>query len=277
MTPTAPAWVIMPVLGAPDLTEAAIGDVLAQSLPTRLLVINQGVDTAFRSRLEQIAEQYPGEVFLWSHEPRLPSLAATWNRALRMVWESGAEEALVINNDVRLHHETYAALITARTTTEAWFVTAVGVTEAQFAGVTAAQIRHEALRQRGGPDFSCFLIAKAGHERYPFDEHFIPAYCEDLDLHRRYMLGGDGDKIFSINLPFHHVGGGSGTLKSFTPEQKAAHERKIGQSRDYYAKKWGGPVNQERYTIPFDASTSQDGVTTPELQRICQAAMAEQS
>ena len=51
---TEQSWVIMPILGAPDLTEAAIADCLAQSVPCRLLLINQGVDDAFRARLESI-------------------------------------------------------------------------------------------------------------------------------------------------------------------------------------------------------------------------------
>lgn len=257
----------MPVLGAPEWTEAAINDVLAQTSPTRLLIVNQGIETEFRERLERIAEQYPDRVFVWSHVPSLPSLAATWNRALHLVWETGGTEALVVNNDVRLHKYTYYLLSWYRQRTDALFVTAVGVTAEQFNPDLdyAYEENDKSLHSRGGPDFSCFLISKEGHEKYPFDENFSPAYCEDLDLHRRYMLGGDGEKIFSINLPYLHYG--SGTLKSMTPEQKSSLERRIGQSRAYYEKKWGGSVNHERFTIPFDAETDQDGVTTPELQR----------
>jgi hypothetical protein len=122
---------------------------------------------------------------------------------------------------------------------------------------------------KGGPDFSCFLISKEGHEKYPFDEAFSPAYCEDLDMHRRYILGGDGDKIFSVNLPYWHVDHGSGTLKAVSAERRAKIEGQINAgSRAYYQRKWGGPVNAERYTIPFEEQSAQDGVTTPELQRV---------
>jgi hypothetical protein len=259
----------MPVLGAPELTEAAIADCLAQSVPVRLLIVNQGVPTPFRSRLEQIAEEYADQILLWHHDPPLPSLSATWNRALRFCWESGAEEALVINNDVRLSIDTVEILSSQLETEKALFITAVGVTSEQFAAAGMV-ISHG----HGGPDFSCYLISKEGHDKYPFDEKFIPAFCEDLDTHRRYMLGGDGHRIFSINLPFHHIGGGSQTLKSMSPEARAKHEARIGISRAHYKAKWGGDVNQERYTIPFDPQSDQDGVTTPELQKAIQSAEA---
>lgn len=280
-------WCVMPVLAGPELTLAAIADVLAQSIPTRLLIINQGVDDAFRLQLERIAEAHADRIFVWSHMPPLPSLAATWNRALDFVWATGGEAALVVNNDVRLHRQTAEVLTCAHRRTEALFVTAVGVTVAQFdpavryhgyvgkqparegdaAIVTTPTDAEIDLMARGGPDFSCFLISREAHQKYRFDDAFVPAYGEDCDLHRRYMLSGDGDKIFSINLPYHHVDHGSGTLKSLPPGERSALERRLGQSRAYYARKWGGGINHETFTIPFDAASAQAGVTNPELQR----------
>jgi glycosyltransferase involved in cell wall biosynthesis len=100
--PTPPIWCIMPVLGARDYTVTAIADLLAQTLPVKILVVNQGVDDDFRDELERIAEAHPERVFVWHHVPPLPSLAATWNRALDFVWAVGGEVALVVNNDVRV-------------------------------------------------------------------------------------------------------------------------------------------------------------------------------
>lgn len=271
-TPAAPTWVVMPVLSAPEMTLTAISDVLAQSVPTRLLIINQGVDDAFRRQLERVAEAQSDRVLLWSHQPPLPSLSATWNRALDGVWQSGGTEALVVNNDVRLHRRLVEMLRHylcdpaghALVGGPPLFITAVGVTEAQFA---LANAQDELLysSSRGGPDFSCFLISQECHEQYRFDDAFSPAFCEDLDYHRRLMLAGLGDRIFSINLPYLHYA--SQTLKTVTPEARAGIERAISAgSRAHYQRKWGGPVNGERYTIPFDAETDQDWVTTPELQ-----------
>lgn len=263
----------MPIAGAEAYTSAAISDCLAQSIPTRLLLINQGVGTPFRQSLERMAEEYPEQIFLWSHQPSLPSLSASWNRALDFVWAVGGTEALVVNNDVRLDPRTCSILQAVLTWPRAGylFVSAVGVTAEQFEArpdplFTGPAITQEMPLDKGGPDFSCFLISKAGHAKYRFDEGLIPSFCEDLDLHRRFMLGGDGDKIFSINLPYLHYA--SQTLKTMRPEQRQVVERQINTvSRAYYERKWGGPVNHERYTRPFDAESAQDGVTTPDLQR----------
>src|SRR3990167_197289 len=51
-------WVIMPILAHPEYTRAAIADCLAQSIQTRLLLINQGVEDSFRDELEKIAEEH---------------------------------------------------------------------------------------------------------------------------------------------------------------------------------------------------------------------------
>lgn len=278
MNNDAPTWIVMPVMANEVLTLAALSDCLSQYVPVRVLLIGQGIHGDWRGRLEALAEQEPRLLCLW-HDPPLPSLAASWNRALRFVWETGGTEALVVNNDVRLSPLTVGMLQMNRRRSEALFISAVGVTGEQFdkwqqegdSPFLAETTSGVPANSKGGPDFSCFLISRVGHDKYPFDESFIPAYCEDLDLHRRYMLGGDGERIFSINLPFHHVGGGSGTIKALTAEQRAGHERRIGQSRAYYASAWGGPVNQERYTIKHDPRSAQDGVTTPELQAACMA------
>jgi len=268
-------WVVMPILNNLQMSLDAIGDCLNQSVPTRLLLINQGSDTEVREALEREAELRPDRIFLWSHVPSLPSLSASWNRALDFVWSTGGTEALVVNNDVRISSGTVEYLQKSLHRTSALFVSAVAVAEVQYDPAVLFDI-DRLISQRGGPDFSCYLISKAGHQQYRFDENFIPCYTEDLDLHRRFMLGGDGDKIFSVNLPYLHFA--SGTLKDMTPEKRAAKERAIGQSRAYYERKWGGPVNQEIFFSPFDQGVegiSTAGMpnppTTPKLQAWVQA------
>lgn len=266
-------WAIIPVLAHPAYTEAAIADCLAQTRPCRVLVINQGVDTPFRQRLERIAEDHD-RLFLWSHQPPLPSLAATWNRALRFAWETGATEALVINNDVRLAPNTIEQLDGVMGHTDALLVTGVGVGPKQFTvgqGVLPVMLSAPnddglgVVLDRGGPDFSCFYISQAAHAQYPFDEAFIPAYCEDVDLHRRMLLDGNGHRIFSVNVPFLHHG--SITLKTVDEKTRAAIEQRTAAiSRVHYRAKWGGDVNEERYTVPFAPSSEAKDATTPELQ-----------
>jgi hypothetical protein len=266
----ASTWVIMPILGAPAYTRDAIADVLAQSVPIRLLLINQGVDDAFREELERIAEAHEDRVFLWSHQPPLLSLAATWNRALDFVWATGGETAFVVNNDTRIDPWTVGLLTLRLAVEQAFFVSCVGWDPDHWAQIDQAArqrgAEHEVnYNDHGGPDFSCFLISRACHQRYRFDEGFIPAFCEDCSYHRELMLAGDGQRIFSVNLPYLHYG--SATLKSMTPAQRAPIDRAISAgSRAHYERCWGGPPNHERYLRKGDPSSARDGVTNPELQ-----------
>lgn len=279
---SAPYWIIIPALNAWHYTEAAIADCLAQTglpEPPQVLVIDTGSRLEVRRQLEAWTEREP-RLHAWFHRPGLPSLSATWNLGLRFVWQQGGEVALVVNNDVRLDPWTYEVLVGVQKTTEALFVSAVGWDERRWMDslFTKRQVSYwihvsgEAymnnlgivpVGNRGGPDYSCFLLTKAGHEQYPFDEGFVPAYCEDCDNHRRYMLGGDGHRIFSVNLPYLHYG--SGTVND-DPARLAEWARRIEQSRAYYARKWGGLVNGERFLRPFDEESATYGVTNPELQ-----------
>jgi hypothetical protein len=265
------AWIVMPVVNNEAMTYQAIQDCLAQSgVDVRVLVVLQGA-VDFREGLERWAETNP-RIFVWSHNPALPSLSATWNLALDFVWEVGGTVALVVNNDVRMRPGTYAILKDALEALDALFVTAVGVRQAEFeASLQTGVFDHVGdFEQRGGPDFSCFLISHACHAKYPFDEGFIPAYCEDLDYHRRLMLGGDGARIFSVNLPYLHYA--SQTVGSYTPAQREAFAQQVRGSRNHYEKKWGGPVNQEIYAVPFSGEPLPH-VTTPELQALVLAGL----
>lgn len=261
-------WVLMPVVNNWPMTEQAIYDCLGQTVEPNLLVVCQGVDTPLRVALEHIAEKFPDRLFAWFCDPPILSLSGVWNRGLKFIWETGATEALVVNNDVELRPDTYELLHTVLTFPKRnnLFVSAVGVTVDQFdreavlhllpEGTDPNEMTIPQLEKlyddlpKGGPDFSCFLTSKEGHLKYPFDEAIIPSHTEDLDCHRRYMLGGDGRRIFSINVPYLHYA--AQTLKTLPPERRAVLERQIGGARAYYAKKWGGPVNEETYWTPFD-------------------------
>lgn len=258
---------IMPYLDAAALTRVAVQDVLAQGRDLSLLLIDNGSQEEGRELGIQLAIDHPGQILRWRHDPPLPSLSAVWNGALRFAWEAGFSEALVVNNDVEIWSETYAYLAAVREASDALFVSATGVTPEQyrtFLQAGAASPISAPPYPLPGPDFSCYLITRECHERYPFDEGYIPAYCEDLDYHRRLMLGGDGSRIFGTGLPFLHVG--SGTLTSMDATARMKWERRISQgSRAHHLEKWGGPANEERYAVPFDPTSAREGVKTQEL------------
>jgi hypothetical protein len=266
-----PLWAIVPVLNNPAMTEQALLDILGQSIPTRVLIVAQGVDDPLREQLERFCERHSDRAVAWFWDPRMPSLSRVWNLACEFVWASGGTEAWVCNNDIRVHARTADVLRTVLYLPhrEALFVSAVGVMAHQFDPLVLPPIiphinvetvtipeLNAGLDQiaHGGPDFSCFLISKACHATYRWDEAFIPAHTEDLDFHRRLMLAGDGDRIFSINLPFlHHA---AQTLKAMSEDERARTNRQIASvCRAHYRAKWGGDVNQETFWTPFDAGT----------------------
>lgn len=288
-------WAVVVFIDCVENTKETVWDLLQQTIPTNVLLVDNGSSLANWEEMRRWAAEpkghtrydpqtgaevvttedwqkeqaAKGRVFPWRHNPPLPSLAATWNAALDFVWASGGEEAMVCNNDIRVKRWTYDRLEQALRLTGALFVSAVNHPEGY--GLDIGD--DISLSSRGGPDFSCYLISKEGHAKYRFDENFTPAYCEDLDIHRRYMLGGDGARIFSVNLPYLHKEGGSGTLKAFSPE-RAEHFHKAVEagSRAYYRAKWGGGANEETFRYPFGNSPAGkweftcDCVTTPQLQ-----------
>lgn len=262
-------WAIMPWLNNLAMTQQAVLDCLSQTVPMRVLLIDQGASEADSNAMRVWVEARHPRVLLWTASPPMLSLGACWNRGLEFVWETGATEALVVNNDVRLHRSTIEILEQVTEAEIAWFVSCVGVREGQFDPdviYTQGIVEHLAEQGRGGPDFSCFLLQQAGHFQYPFEESLIPAYCEDLDMHRRYLLGGDGPRIFGVNLPFLHYA--SGTIKAYTPEEREAFNRRYRAVVARYTQLWGGGPSEERWTRKGDpTSTSEEDVTTPALHR----------
>ena len=261
-TPDAPNWIIMPFIDCWDYTRPAASDALAQKIDPQpsLLLIDNGSSYKGRLASEEFCKLKHPNLLLWRHAPPLPSLAATWNRALDFVWEAGGESALVVNNDVRLNRHTYAVLHWAQAHTDALFITGVGVKESEFDPSTDHWKTPGIPDDHGGPDFSCFLISHACHEKYRFDENFVPAYHEDGDYCRRMWLVGDGHRIFSVNLPFLHYGS-----RTINRDEKTAREwaPKFERCREYYVKKWGGVPHEERYLIPFDETSASADVGTP--------------
>lgn len=261
-------WIICPFIDLWEMTNRAVVDFLEQSIETRVLLINNGSGSEARAAAERLQHETRRRVLVWHHDPRLPSLSATWNRALDFVWSVEGKQAMVVNNDTRLRRDTYELLKSVLEAENALLVSAVGVREDQFNSderllYTGAPLLAD---HRGGPDFSCYLISRAGHEKYIFDEVFTPAFCEDLDLHRRMMLGGDGSRIFSVNVPFLHYG--SQTIQQASSENRAKIEAAIERgSRAYYRLKWGGPVNEETTNTPFGKPVTDGTCTrTPDLQ-----------
>ena len=267
--------VVMPVIAGSAMTVQAAYDCMAQDVDPQLLILYKGKERQMLENLNWLEIKYDSRLRVIRHE--FSSLAATWNFGLEECWRGGCSEALVVNNDVRLWPGTFGLLSAVRHAMDAMLVSGVN-TGKDFYKVDWAKHGPELLASAaqgtltpGGPDFSCFVMSRECHEKYRFDEGFAPAYAEDLDLHRRMMLAGDGRKIFGVPVPYDHIDGGSGTLKNLSPAGRTRLEEQVERvSRKYYERKWGGPVNQERFRAPFGGTMIQvppSETTTPDLQR----------
>lgn len=241
-----------------DMNHAAITDALAQlDGHVQVLAVCQQLPDGTRGRLEFMAEGEP-RLRCWFHDPALPSLSATWNRALDYAWETGHADAMVWNNDVRVGTWMYGRLRGVAETHGLQFVSPINVRDQ--ADTNWQDAPAQATVDLGGPDFSCFLITWTCHTEYRFDERFQPAYHEDGDYHRRLWLGGDGARIAGVTLPYLHYG--SQTINQ-TPAQAAAFQAKFQACQQTYVRKWGGLPHQETYMVPDSPESAQMGVGTP--------------
>ena len=259
-----PSIILCPVLDNPELSERALVSALSQQGLDQLIVlaIDQGSQAPTRALLDRLALAHT-QLLVWHHAPPLPSLAATWNCGLSFAWGSGADDALVINNDVELPLTYYAQLRARMQVESLGFLSGVGVDPGQgLGGGDQGEIQLH-------PDFSAYVITREFHGAFPFDEACIPAYVEDVDAHRRALLADRGREIGKVNVPFLHYS--SGTLKSVDPQRRAAIERQITEgSRAHYLRKWGGPVNEETFASPHAGTACTVPVRTGDLRQVAE-------
>ncbi len=271
--PTNPNWIVIPFLDEWEMTKQTLLDCLRMRVggrrPNVMLVDNGSTpeSTGQAVLFTQACNDLIPDVdvlLIGNPAPGIP-LNHAWNIALWQIWEFGGEQALVVNNDVELHEDTFAGLHSVMrrplslpaespTNFSTWplLISGIGVTPEQF--IHAEQCISAVMGypgNHGGPDFSCFLITRECHAKYPFDPRFT--FAGDWDYHRRLIVGGDGDRIFGVNVPYLHLGNGSQTLKRLRerdPERAQLIADTADQHRALYAEKWGGTFGQETLTVP---------------------------
>lgn len=100
-------------------------------------------------------------------------------------------------------------------------------------------------------------IEKTGY----FDENFYPAYYEDNDY--VYRAGLTGTTISVLPAGYEHEQ--SATIRSDT-HLWAENQRTFPINGEYYVRKWGGTVYQERFSTPFNAGGSPKDWTLDETR-----------
>lgn len=217
--------IICPVRNNLHLTRKAVRTFKTQDISGGvdvLVVDNQSTD----GTAQWLCTQH--DVLTMHNDPAL-SVAASWNKALRLVFKWGAEYALVANNDTELRNDTYRRLVADG----GGFVTAVGTRDTNK---IKELTEPDPAAKRPHPDFSCYLIRRDVYEHVgEFDEQFLIAFGEDWDMHVR--LKKAGVLAYCLDLPFLHHG--SMTIKNSEPSEVRRIQVQADRNRQYFKSKWG--------------------------------------
>lgn len=168
-------------------------------------------------------------------------LSRSWNEGMFNAWQAGADVVMIANDDAVMGYGDVRR-IAEKTLAEPELYTVGG------AGFDLREMRHMPDMRLSMASISRIAIETIGY----FDENFYPIYFEDADYYRRAELAGlkcgiaDGCSI---------IHAGSKTIHSNEALMNQHHVTFAG-NRDYYLRKWGGLVGEERFPTPFDAGFS---------------------
>jgi GT2 family glycosyltransferase len=221
------------------LTKHAVRTALSQDMPVDVLVVNNhSLDgTADWLKTKQVATvTFSSQI----------SLAACWNRALKLAWIVGFEHALVLNNDVEVRPDTYRLLLAHGGP----FVTCVSVDDPARLGAAGDRTIEELRpKAREHPDYSAFLIRKQVMEKVGwFNEAYLGGYGEDAEFHVRCHR--KGVKSVCIDVPFLHHG--AATVKSASPGEAARIRRNADTNRERFKREYGAEIGSKEYYELFE-------------------------
>jgi len=210
-----------PTLNRYDLVHKLILSAEAGSLvPTRYAIIDNGGSLELN-----LPQSVMDKVHLYRPDHNL-GVAASWNYFLKTY----DDYIIISNDDIEVGRDAILHMVDA----------AEANPEGLFFCIDSAGINA----------WSFFLERKKSLEIIgEYDENFWPAYYEDNDRHRRYMLAGY-DVQKASDIEFYHYG--SATLKAYSSEQEHKHHEYFRRNMQYYCDKWGGEPGNEVYQTAFN-------------------------
>ncbi|NCA17327.1 MAG: glycosyltransferase, partial [Betaproteobacteria bacterium] len=165
-----------------------------------------------------------GQTFIIHRHPENLGCAGSWNAGLKAFFDEGFEWAIISNDDIEFKEGSIDAF-----------------RKAMEAGADLAYSPSESL--------ACFAIHRRVIDEVGwFDENFWPAYHEDEDfVHRMRIVGRRIVPAEGVELSHAR----SSTL-DYSEYFWFQHRTRLDQQNIlYYAKKWGGVPNFEKYSYPF--------------------------
>ena len=224
--------VIVPTLNNLRLTQQAVKSFLAQDIGrVHVLIIDNG---STDGTIHWAGSSANGRTSLIINPKQ--SVASAWNIGLEIAFEIRTMDyALVCNNDVVLRPDTYRVLKEQGLS----FVSGIGRSDNTC---LEGGLPHSGILLPGSwrphPDFSCFLIRRPVWEKVgPFDEKYTPGFFEDNDYHVR--MHRMGIRAGCVDLPFHHVGAGSQTIKHMSASDRRKLQEAADRNRERFRVKYG--------------------------------------
>lgn len=210
---------MIPVVGIPYISDFDLLEKCIQSLP---MDSYEKVHIVDNSNLYG-AITYPTNPKVYITRPHHNiGVAASWNNIIK--WNPQARWWFIVNADVSFVPEDLVALESAMRLHEVVYMN----------GMSAFGVRASAIQKVGW-----------------FDENFIPGYFEDNDWDYRARLMG----VHIEHMPASVEHYGSATIRK-NSRYAIENNRTFPLNQRYYVDKWGGGVDLEVYTTPFDKGGS---------------------
>ena len=182
--------------------------------------------------------------FTAGHEPSITSIedgrqpqgvAKAWNDGIKKAAEFDCDYVIVINTDIVFKSNMIDQLVKGAES----YNDGVMWTGAEYADHRGLEEAPEEDYVAEHPHFSCFMVKPDFFKHAgTFDENFLPAYCEDGDMHARLALANKKAYVFGAARFFHF---GSRTIKS-DQQLWIANGQSFPKNQTYFLQKWGHPV-----------------------------------
>lgn len=203
------------------LSKKCVASILAQDVPTDLIIVDNGSD---EKTVHWLRNFFDAHII---YNPTNIGITAAWNEGARFVFEDMGEDAVFIaNNDIILPPWFLSELLTY----DGALVSGVSVDRME-------QIAEKPARAERNlhPDFSGFLLRKEAWEKVgPFDERMVN-YCSDCAYHIEAVRRGV--QLYGTGIPFYHER--SSTLNLAPPEEHLAMSRRADADRQAFKSIYG--------------------------------------
>lgn len=212
-------------------TKMAVDSALAQDIPVKLLIVNNGSTDGTREWLDSIARP---DVNV-QHYARNESPIKLGNLWARHLFSLGAKQILGIPNDAKIPPNCYSEMLK-------WprgFVCATDI------GQNEPEIRSAKAVSENTP-MAVMMTRKWAYEAlidkdgYFFDEGYFH-YASDCDLALR--MASCGIRGIQLDLPYYHFG----SLTHRLPEIHEWSCRQADKDRAYFERKWGFKCDSLEY------------------------------